>query len=592
MSDVDEVKSRLNIVEIVGEHVRLKKAGRHFKGLCPFHSEKTPSFIVSPDRQIFKCFGCGKGGSVIDFVMEYEHIDFLDALSELAQKAGVQLSRHAFDTPQAKLKQKIYEANHLASEFYHYLLVSHPLGAKAREYLKTREISDKSVKTFTLGYSPNSWDGLLKYLLKKGYDLELLIQAGLVVQSNKGGYDRFRGRLMFTLRDARGNVVGFSGRLLDPNASEAKYINTSDTPVYSKSDVLYGLDVTKAAIQKAGEALIMEGEIDVISSFQAGVSNVVAIKGSALTEGHVRLLKRYSERLIFALDSDLAGDSASRRGIDLAEKAGFDMRVVILPNGKDPDEAARTSPGLFKKAVAEAIPIYDYFLSSALKRFDVGTAFGKKKISDEMLPIIAQIDNPIVQNHYIKRLAETMGVGETSITEGLKKVASRIIKRSVQPEPESTGKAILTRLDRLEQYLLALLIQGDTASLVNELSGQVSIEDFQTPAIGRIIILLREYLGKKGGKDFSSQEFALTLPRELVPTLDDAFLWDLSPFEDKPEKLVQEWNMVLATLHKMILKRKINALTNLPVDQAGGADDKTLKKYSSDLTQLEKATTV
>ena len=286
------------------------------------HSYTAASFAVA---------NCGKGGSVIDFVMENERVDFVEALTSLAEKAGVKLERRMADTPEAKLKEKIIAANHLASEYYHYLLTKHVIGEKARSYLKNRGVTEKTITSFSLGYSANSWDGLLKYLKKKGFDESLLDQAGLIVSSHRGGYDRFRGRVMFTLKDHRGNVVGFSGRLLDPDAKEAKYINTSETLVYSKSNVLYGLDVTKAAIQKEGEAIVMEGEFDVISSFQAGVGNAVAIKGSALTEGHVNLLRRFADRLILSLDSDVAGDAAARRGIEIADRAGLDLRVASMP---------------------------------------------------------------------------------------------------------------------------------------------------------------------------------------------------------------------------------------------------------------------
>ncbi|MEK7587577.1 MAG: DNA primase [Patescibacteria group bacterium] len=384
------------------------------------HSYVTSGFAVA---------NCGKGGDIFTFVMEYDHVDFPEALDELASQAGVTLTRTIADTPQAKTKEKILEVNHLASEFYHYLLTKHALGEHAREYLKNREVSDKSIKTFTLGYSPNSWDGLLKFLKKKGYEEELLEQAGLVIRRQRvnaserqGYYDRFRGRVMFTLKDHRGHVVGFAGRVLNPDEKEAKYINTPETPVYIKGNVLYGLDVTKAAIQKENEAVVMEGELDVISSFQAGIGNVVAIKGSALTEGHVHLLRRFSESVTFALDSDLAGDAAARRGIELADKAGLDLKVVILPSGKDPDEAARESPALLKKAVKDAIPVYDYFLSSALKRHDAATAFGKKKISAELLPIFAGIDNAIVQGHYVKKLAKLLDTNEETLSDGMRKI--------------------------------------------------------------------------------------------------------------------------------------------------------------------------
>lgn len=405
MSDIDEVKSRLNIIDVVGQRVKLKRVGKNFKGLCPFHTEKTPSFIVSPDRQSWHCFGCGKGGSVIDFVMEYEHLEFSEALEELADRVGVKLERHDSDTPEAKRKRQLFEVNHLASEYYHYLLTKHALGARGRDYLKERGVSDKAITTFTLGYSPNSWDALHSYLRKKGYDDRILNEAGLVIASQKGGYDRFRGRVMFTLKDHRGNVVGFSGRLLDPEAKEAKYINTSETPVYSKSNVLYGLDITKGAIQKANEAVIMEGEFDVISSFQEGITNVVAIKGSALTEGHIHLLRRYAEQLTFALDSDIAGDAASRRGIELAEKAGLHLKVVKLPIGKDPHDALRENPVLVKKAILQALPVYDYLIDSAKERFDTASAWGKKKAAEELVPFFSRIENAIVQAHYVKKLA-------------------------------------------------------------------------------------------------------------------------------------------------------------------------------------------
>ena len=587
MSDIDEIKARLNIVDIIGERVKLTKAGRNFKGLCPFHGEKTPSFMVSADRQMFKCFGCGKGGSVIDFVMEYEHVDFVEALEDLADKAGVKLTRKAGDTPQAKLKERIYEVNHLASEFYHYLLTKHAHGEKARLYLKNRGISDKSIKTFTLGYSPNSWDGLYKFLTKKGYDGELLEQAGLVLRKS-GYYDRFRGRIMFTLKDHRGNVLGFAGRVLDPTEKEAKYINTSETPVYTKSNVLYGLDVTKAAIQKANEAVVMEGELDVISSFQAGIPNVVAIKGSALTEAHVGLLRRFTERLVFALDSDMAGDAAAKRGIEVADRAGLDMRVVALPSGKDPDEAARQSAGLLKKAIKEAMPIYDYFLSSALKRFDIKTAFGKKKIGEELIPTIAKIENSIVQGHYIRSLADALGVGEETIAESVRKHP-----RGKAPKQAEGEKAVMpqarTRQEKIELHVLALLLQGETEAFVDDLEEQGAQIKFGTSPIQRIIKSLISY--KKSHKQFLLRDFLDSLPPEVTPVADEAMLWDLSDVLESEAESHIEWERAIKELKKSILKQGIQELSaqmgseSKPAD----ADHGRLIELTAALKQLENA---
>lgn len=601
MNDVDEVKSRTNIIDLISAHVTLKKAGRHFKGLCPFHNEKTPSFIVSPERQIWKCFGCGKGGSAIDFVMEYEHVDFVEALETLAEKAGVKLERRMGDTPETKLKERIYGANHLASEYYHYLLTQHAIGEKARGYLKTRGVTDKTIKTFMLGYSANSWEGLLKFLKKKGYDEQLLNTAGLIVPSQRGGYDRFRGRIMFTLKDHRGNIVGFSGRLLDPEAKEAKYINTSETPVYSKSNVLFGFDVTKAAIQKSGEAILMEGEFDVISSFQAGIANAVAIKGSALTEGHVHLLRRFAERLIFALDSDVAGDAAAWRGIEIADRAGFDMRVVLLPSGKDPDEAARENPSRFKKALKEAIPIYDYFISSVIKRFDPGEAYGKKKISEELLPVFSKIDNPIVQGHYVKKLALTLGVSEDAITDGMQKtVRDARVGRKTPPDTVPDAKTPRTREENLELYILALVLQGKTIDLYEELREEVSLSDFSFAPARQILELLdihlREHSSLPAGRQvFLIKDFADGIPGELGPVLDEAFLWDLADALTDENRFSKQWEKALTEFKRVGLRRRISVLTK---ELTGGSNisperelgiQQELRAFMTTLKTLEKS---
>lgn len=558
MSDIDEIKSRLNIVDIIGERVTLKKAGRNLKGLCPFHNEKTPSFTVSPDRQTFHCFGCGKGGSVFDFVMLVEHVDFAEALETLADKAGVTLQRRPADTPEAKIKQKILEANHLASEYYHYLLTQHAVGEHARAYLKHRGVTDKSIKTFSIGYSPNTWDSVGSFLRKKGYDDRLLETAGLVIRGTRGYYDRFRGRVMFALKDHRGNVVGFSGRVLDSEAKEAKYINTSETPVYVKGKMLYGLDVTKDSIQKNNEAIVMEGELDVISSFQEGISNVVAIKGSAVTEEHARLLRRFAERLIFALDSDLAGDAAARRGIEIAEKSGFDMRVAAMPLGKDPDEAARENPLLLKKALKEAVPIYDYFLSSALKRNDPETAFGKRKISEEFMPTLLKIDNPIVQGHYIRKLSAALATSDETVREGMAKI--RISGSLRGKEKESTTEAPrLTRVEKAELYVLALLLQGKTSELLPKFLAALPPSAFRSLAVKRIV----EHLAQFGATHamFASKDVAETLPSELVPVFDEAFMWDIALIIDDETRFDAEWHKAISEVRRAQVRQHMEEIS-------------------------------
>lgn len=592
MSDVDEVKSRLNIVDIIGKRVTLKKAGRNFKGLCPFHNEKTPSFIVSPDRQTFHCFGCGKGGSIFDFVMLSDHVDFSEALETLAEQAGVKLERRMGDTPEAKVKQKILEVNHLASEYYHYILTKHAVGEKAREYLKHRGVTDKSIKTFSLGYSANDWDGLLTYLRKKGYDDAVLETAGLVIRGNRGFYDRFRGRVIFTLKDHRGNVVGFSGRVLDPTAKEAKYVNTSETPVYVKGRVLYALDVTKDAIQKSNEAVLMEGELDVISSFQEGISNVVAIKGSAVTEDHARLLRRFTERLVFALDSDLAGDAAARRGIEIAERIGFDMRVARMPSGKDPDEAARENPVLLKKALKDAEPMYDYFLSSALSRFDGASSFGKRKISDEFFPVLLKIDNPIVQGHYIRKLAVSLGLSEETIQDGLTKHKASRGAPLQDKLPRDNEKQTLTRLEKAEVYLAALTLQGKTKELLAMFFEAIPVSGLGYPAVRRIMEHLERFMKAHG--TCSMRDFAEGLPGELTATFDEAFLWDVSDFLEDEARFNREWDKAVREVKRAHIRFETEEISRRLRDANVTSDEhdtlqQKLKAFTDELAALEKS---
>lgn len=591
MSDVDEVKTRVDIVEVVSERVALKKTGRNLKGLCPFHNEKSPSFIVSPDRQTFHCFGCGKGGSIFDFVMLYEHLDFAESLEVLAHRVNFTLTRRAPETQENKIKQKIYEVNHLASEYYHYLLTKHKVGENARAYVKARGIKDKSVATFGIGYSPNTWDALSIYLLKKGYDHKLLETAGLVIKGNRGYYDRFRGRLMFTLRDHRGQVVGFSGRLLDSQTKEAKYINTSETPVYIKSRVLFGLDVTKDAIQKSQEAIVMEGELDVISSFQAGVSNVVAIKGSAVTEEHARLLRRFAERLVFALDSDVAGDAAARRGIEIADKSGFDMRVVTMPSGKDPDDAVREDPVAFKKAIKHAIPVYDYFINSACLRFDPTVSFGKKKITEELVPILSKIENPVVAGHYIRALSKKLDVPEETVKESVDRMQKTGRGAPVDVKPELPGQESLTRRERMELYALALLVQGDPLVKLPVLTGAVRVEEFCYPAVRMVVESLSSWC--KAHTHYDPKAFAHELSKELLPVFDEAFLWDMSEILIDAKQYDREWKKTLIELRRLHIKETMKRLVSaMGRENASDADvltlEDTLKALTIERAALEK----
>lgn len=554
MDQIEEVRRKNDIVQLIGEHVALKKSGRNFKALCPFHEEKTPSFMVSPERQMFKCFGCGVGGDVFKFVMERERLDFGEALRLLAERAGVRLKEFR-PSPEQKTKERLLEINHLAGEYYHYLLTEHRVGKPALEYLLKRGITKASIKTFKLGFAADEWEGLGHFLIKKkNYQAEELELAGLAIKGQKGYYDRFRGRIMFPLFDHRGRAVGFSGRVMTAEAKEAKYVNSPETLLYHKSEMLFGLEVTKEPIKKANRAVVVEGEFDLISSYQAGVKNVVAIKGSALTGEQIDLLKRFCEHLALALDMDSAGDAASRRGIELAEAKGLNLRVIKVGYGKDPDECAQHSAKVWRESVAAAVPVYDFYLDSAKKRFGTDTPEGKRKISDELAPILARVSNEVIKDHYVKKLADILGVSEEAVRLEIDKQARPALAKNAGAAPAETNRP---RRERLEEYLLALIFASGKA--MPEVIKTIDNHWFSRGAIKEIIGQLKAWYGKN--KTWEINRFVVDLPEELVPAIDAAYLTDLKTVGTDPEVLKKEIQKTLEELKKMTARGKLDGLT-------------------------------
>ncbi|MEA3355308.1 MAG: DNA primase [Patescibacteria group bacterium] len=555
MDQIDQVRQKTDIVELISQHVSLKKAGRNFKGLCPFHDEKTPSFMVSPERQIFKCFGCGIGGDVYKFLMEREGMEFGEALRTLADKAGVELKEYK-PTKEQLIKDKLLEINHLASEYYHYLLMEHKLGKSALKYLLKRGTTKRAMKVFRLGFAPNEWNGLENYLVsKKGYKVNELEMVGLVIKGNKGFYDRFRNRIMFTLFDHRKRVVGFAGRVFQGEKDTAKYMNTPETLLYHKSRILYGLETTREYIKKANEAVVVEGEIDAISSYQAGVKNVVAIKGSALTREQVDLIKRYTENLKLALDADSAGDQAARRGIESAEKVGLSVRVINLKYGKDPDECAQKSARLWKDSVKTAVPIYDFYIDSSIKRFGVDTPEGKKKVMGELALILAEVSNQVIKSHYVKKLAFILGVNEESVSMEIEKAKYKGSKeKTVEAKKPLVDK---TKEEVLTDYVLSLILQIETEVL--NLIKKVDEKNLPEGAVRQVIIKLKNW-GKKN-KKFNINKFVSVLPDELVGAVDLAYLTEVGGMARDVDKLNIELDKTLRDLSKVVLKTRMEELS-------------------------------
>lgn len=476
MDQVEEVKGKVDIVELIQEYLPLKKAGRNFKGLCPFHGEKTPSFMVNPELQIFKCFGCGVGGDVFVFLEKIEGMEFGEALQHLAKRVGIQLVSYK-PTQGEQEKERLMQLNEWAAQAYHFALVQHQTGRVALEYLTGRGVSIESIEKFRLGFAPEGWDFAIRFLVqKKKYRIEELERAGLVVRKSgvvgvtgnlRDFYDRFRNRIMFPLSNHRGQIVGFAGRVM-PGADEksgGKYVNTPETEIYHKSSLLFGLNITRSEIKTQGCAVVVEGEIDAIASYQAEVKNVVAIKGSALTEKQVELLHRLAETIVLALDGDLAGDAAARRGIEIADNAGMIIKVVnagsveVNPKKyKDPGEWAMADAEGWKIAVEKAIPIYDFYIQSAVERYGL-EAIGKKKIGQELLPIWAKISDEIMKAHYIQKLGEILGVGEEVVREQMGKSGVIVEVKKVGGE-QKVAERKQDRREGIEKDLMRLALQG------------------------------------------------------------------------------------------------------------------------------------
>ena len=463
-SQVEEIKKKLDIVEVINRMLPLKKRGRHYVANCPFHQEKSPSFTVSPEMQIFKCFGCGKGGDVFTFVQEFNRMDFREALEELAKIAGIKLKNN-FDEGQNKNRKKMFEVNNEVAKFYHYILMNHPIGAVAKKYVMDRGITEETIKQFGIGFSPDQINLIVNYLTKKGFSDEEMIRTGTFGNSNYNNrlYDRFTGRLVFPLIDFRGQILGFSGRVL-PGANpavagqKAKYINSPETEIYHKSQMVFGLNLAKDFIRSENTVIVVEGEFDMISPFQANIKNVVAVKGTAFTEEQLQLLRRYAETLVLALDADFAGNHAAIRSIELAEKLDFDIKVVdLLGRFKDPDEAVRDNPDWFKERVAEAISIWDFIINSAILTYGIETNKGKKQVLDMVLPFISRIKSEVIKSDYVHKLATIIGSDTESIIREMAKSTVNQYKEKVkdiliEKEPERD------KLDEMEERLMTLIM--------------------------------------------------------------------------------------------------------------------------------------
>ena len=453
---IDRILDQLDIVEVVAEYIQLKKAGRNFKACCPFHNEKTPSFMVSPDKQIYHCFGCDAGGNVIGFVMKYENMGFPEAVETLAAKAGVELPRYdKRDDGESSLTARLYEINTIAAGYYQDNLGSGK-GKGALEYLERRGLNADTLAQFRIGYATAEWEGLQKYCAARNIPAEILRKAGLSVQSEKGkgDYDRFRKRIIFPIFNERGNIVAFGARVMDDIGP--KYINSPETVIYSKSSVLYGLNFSRRAMREKGHAFIVEGYMDVIIPFQNGITNIVAASGTALTPRQAAMLKKYADTAVMVFDSDQAGEAASLRGLDILIDNDVNVRVAALPPGEDPDSFVKKHGARgFEDIADKAKDLFDYKLDLLTQKFGGEKIRDKAAIAGEMLPTISRVKNAIVKSAYLKKLAERLGVNESALRDEMKKVKNDYSYRAV---PETTDAPAPWNYVSSEIHLLGLVI--------------------------------------------------------------------------------------------------------------------------------------
>ena len=475
MADTQLIKDKLDIVDFISEYVPLKRAGINYKACCPFHQEKTPSFMVNRERQSWHCFGCNKGGDIFTFLQEIEGMEFVEALKFLAEKAGVRLD-YKISEINTSQKNRIKDINTEAARFFHNFLLKMDAARLAREYLRERGLSDNTIENWQIGFGPEQWDLLTQYLLKKGHSIDDLVAVGLTIkkagadiQTQKGFYDRFRGRIMFPISDTYGAVVGFTGRVLvETEKSGGKYVNTPQTIVYDKSRVVFGLNYAKPEIKAKDLIVMVEGQMDVIACHQAGMKNVVATSGTALTEAQVRLLKRYSNNLNIAYDADAAGLAAAKRGVDIAIKEGMNVKVISIPTGlgNDPDEVCKKNKSAWFEAVAQAKGIMPWYFDKSFANKEMSDPKQKQMVADELLARIALIPYAVEQDHWLRELASRINVEVSVLREDLARISK--ISNSKFKIPNSNDEKIAivqekklekTRLILLTERLLALVLK-------------------------------------------------------------------------------------------------------------------------------------
>ena len=610
------VKEKLDIVDLIGETVQLKKAGTTYKGLCPFHGEKTPSFTVTPARETWKCFGCGRGGDIFNFVMERDGVDFPTALRSLAGRAGVEMSERT--TREDAQRKRLRDALEAAISFYHQVLTSHASGAAARDYLHARGFTDDTISTYGLGWAPDAWDALSSALTRRRNIAEADLEgAGLVSRrrSGSGVYDRFRGRVIFPIRDASGGATGLAGRILGPQTSESgpKYLNSPQTLLFDKGRTLYLIDRAKGAIRRTGRAVLVEGNTDALMAHQAGFDNVVCSMGTALTAGQVELLTRYAPRIALAYDVDAAGQSAAAFGateltalVGEIERSPYrgrltDVDVVRLPEGKDPDEVIRDEPETWKAATEHPQPIMEFLIDRAAARHDQRTVPGRERLVAAVLPTLRTIADPVRRDGYVQLLARRSGVEERTLLEALRQsgssgarsggrdeghAGSRINLEAVMAQPDVLDpRAVERALEPAEATLLRLLLTDPSQVAVT--APRIADDTFVTTPARELWKALLAAVGSGTDDAFDRSAFVAGLEPTLAG-LARTLLARTDPLPASTAEMQQAIDQSLLTLERARLSERIE-FTRARLAEAQASRDagelETLQQEALELQQ-------
>jgi DNA primase len=620
MGVIDEIKSKLDIVDVISARVNLRKSGRNYKALCPFHAEKTPSFVVFPESQHWHCFGaCSEGGDVFSFVMKQEGWDFRTALEELARQAGVELRPRTPAQVQAEEEaDRLHKLLAEAARYYHHILRHAPEAEPARAYITRRGLSDETVEKFLLGYSLPGWDRTRTYLTEQGYTIEELVKAGLLVEREGGGtYDRFRERLMISIRDGQGRVIGFGARTLDPEGMP-KYINSPQTDLFNKSESLYGLDLARRAIRRDDRVVIVEGYMDVMQAHQAGFENVVAQMGTALTEPQLKQLQRYTQRIVLALDPDAAGVQATLRGVEVAREAlekewepifdprglvgyearlGAEMRILRLPGNQDPDKLIRQDAQRWATLVEEAIPVVDFYLQVLLEGVDLEDTKVKAHVVDKLLPVLRAVANPVEREDYVQKVARALRVDARAVLTQLKGSERQAARhqRGVHRAPNELPRRSAD--SDLAGYCLSVILRRPgLLARINEALEESQLDplqkqDFQDVGLRTILETWEAILATE--HSVSAEALRAALPVELHARLEDLLASDDIELAD--EQLMRYAVRALLQLRRRNIDRLVQELKLLRVEarEAGdirpGEYDEITMSYTKRLLRTDQA---